>query len=395
MGTTPEPVSGSAPAEGDGRGQRLTERVLARWRLSGWSGGMADHSIGLIRAAHGPLFRFALLVAFALMVAGTTVEVDLLGTVAPGPLWEPIAAVLGVAICLLATRPSLRAWLGPGVLWATFVGAWAVSRHAGRSATPGLHLLAPLFLLVALGVFLAPSKRLGHAVVGVGALVPLVMGALGWGAPITVGLLPLFLGGLGLFLVIVYLLDGLHGALALYADEVEDAQRMDALTGVMGRRTFLDFAQLRLSEARLYDLSVSLIYLDVDHFKRINDEHGHKAGDRVLSAVGQALREVAGERLIAGRLGGEEFALLLAGEANEARGWAEAARSKINELAGVTASAGVATGTDLDDLLRRADAALYRAKRTGRDRLVSDVPLPVPAVPMGRPTPQSVTPDED
>ncbi|MCB9525260.1 MAG: GGDEF domain-containing protein [Myxococcales bacterium] len=373
----------------------MTERVLARWKPGGWSGGMAGHSVGLIQAAHGPLFRFALLVAFTLMVAGTTLEVDVLGTVGPGPLWEPIAAVVGVALCLLATRPGLRRWLGPGVLWATFVGAWAVSRHAERSATPGLHLLAPLFLLLALGVFLAPTRRLGQAVIGVGAVVPLALGLLGWGAPITVGLLPLFVGGLALFMLVVYLLDGLHGALALYADEVDEAQRMDALTGVMARRTFLDFAQLRLSEARLYDLTVSLIYLDVDHFKKINDEHGHKAGDRVLKAVGQALREVAGERLIAGRLGGEEFALLLAGEANEARGWAEAARAKIKELAGVTASAGVATGTDLDDLLRRADAALYRAKRTGRDRLVSDVPLPVPAVPLGRPTPRSVTPEED
>ncbi len=358
--------------------ERIAQRVLSAWGGVGWRGEIDETGRGLIRAAHGPPFRVAVLLGFSLMVVGTILEVDLLSTVAPGPLWEPVVAVLGAAVGLLASGPRTRRWLGPAVLWATAVGAWAISRHAARALNPDLHLLVPLLLLAAFGVFLAPTRRLGQGALLICLALPAVMGWLGWGAPLTLGVLPLLGGGAIAFAFLTELIDGLHGALASYAEEVDQLARFDMLTGVLARRPFLDLAQLRLMEAKAYALNVSLIYVDIDHFKRVNDTQGHEAGDAVLAAVGEALREVAGEQLLVGRLGGEEFALLLLGEPNEARGWAEAVRQQVAQATTVTVSAGVATGTVLDDLLRRADAALYRAKQTGRNRVVSDVPLAIP-----------------
>jgi diguanylate cyclase (GGDEF)-like protein len=170
----------------------------------------------------------------------------------------------------------------------------------------------------------------------------------------------------------------------VFLDVIEELQRAlerqaitDALTGAYNRR-HLD-AEMRRMEKIRGATEPALLMIDVDHFKRINDTHGHAAGDEVLRRVAAEIvaRKRAEDLLF--RTGGEEFMLLLpATDAAQAVTLAEALRERIaysDLLAGeqVTASIGVAghaTGESLTELARRADAALYEAKRQGRNRVV-------------------------
>ena len=156
----------------------------------------------------------------------------------------------------------------------------------------------------------------------------------------------------------------------------------DALTGVSSRRHIMQLAEEMLGDRRREAQPLSLAILDLDHFKAINDTHGHHVGDEVLSAfcqhVGQQIR--ASHRL--GRLGGEEFLLLMPGTPlADAEVVLERVHSTLKPCAevGYTFSAGVAqagVGEPLAAVIKRADGALYEAKRTGRDcSVTSPAPL--------------------
>lgn len=148
----------------------------------------------------------------------------------------------------------------------------------------------------------------------------------------------------------------------------------DPLTGVLNRRGGLDAARAKL--AREGSGPVALAFLDVDHFKQFNDRHGHAVGDELLSGLGQVLLGRAGEDDVAMRLGGEEFACLmpgadLAAARRHAERIAKTYRDRYRAYAS-TLSVGIAMrrpGETLESLLSRADAALYEAKRAGRDRV--------------------------
>jgi len=153
----------------------------------------------------------------------------------------------------------------------------------------------------------------------------------------------------------------------------------DPLSGLFNRRGFEEQSTEVLDHCARLGLPASLILADLDHFKSINDTHGHEAGDRVIMDFARRLREAAGTRAIAGRLGGEEFAVLLPlTDLAGARLLAEALRTAFAAAtieglpAGTrtTASFGVAARSGdepLVPLLRRADDALYKAKQSGRD----------------------------
>lgn len=149
----------------------------------------------------------------------------------------------------------------------------------------------------------------------------------------------------------------------------------DGLTGLPNRRHFLEEAQAALAAARERGGGVSLVMLDLDHFKAVNDTHGHQAGDAVLRAVAGCLREALRGPDRVGRLGGEEFGVLLPDcDLDAASRVASRLRRAVAGLGpagrGVTASLGVAAGNeDVDNLLARADACLYAAKAAGRDRV--------------------------
>ena len=173
--------------------------------------------------------------------------------------------------------------------------------------------------------------------------------------------------------------------LAIARDRAEHLARIDALTGMCNRRAFYEQGETLLRQARRYGKPLSLIMLDIDHFKSVNDSRGHAAGDATLQAVALAIQETPRETDVAGRVGGEEFALLLPETTlADATRLAERLRSRIAEKLSVahgdgeirvTASFGVAefdsTTESLDVLVARADALLYRAKESGRNRVVA------------------------
>jgi diguanylate cyclase (GGDEF)-like protein len=171
---------------------------------------------------------------------------------------------------------------------------------------------------------------------------------------------------------------------ANYHEELIDLAIYDSLTGFYNRRRF----QALLEEEMVAPnaaASLSLLLIDVDHFKQVNDRYGHLAGDQVLGAVAQVIRERAPADAPIGRLGGEEFALLLRGKPpQESVALAEVLRASVSarsietrdQRLTVTISVGVAQfgvdGSNPAELLRRADERMYRAKQEGRNRVCAD-----------------------
>ena len=168
----------------------------------------------------------------------------------------------------------------------------------------------------------------------------------------------------------------------LVRDVLADAfarSETDMLSGLLNRGGFEIHAAAAMQEADRLGVPVSLVISDLDHFKSVNDNFGHAAGDRVIVTFAGFLRSAMTEHQIAGRIGGEEFAILLPGtNLVAARLFAEGARSAFASLAvdgmpatkRLTASFGVAElarGENIADLMARADKALYLAKDSGRD----------------------------
>ena len=152
----------------------------------------------------------------------------------------------------------------------------------------------------------------------------------------------------------------------------------DALTGVGNHRHLDETLAAETVRAQRYTAPLSLVMLDIDHFKRVNDTWGHEAGDRVLQEVGKQLRSLLRQTDTASRMGGEEFVVLMPATAlKEAFAGAERIRRALEQrvienLPPVTASFGVASllpGESGPALLARADGALYSAKREGRNRV--------------------------
>ncbi len=175
-----------------------------------------------------------------------------------------------------------------------------------------------------------------------------------------------------------------HAAIALsnarLVARLERQASQDPLTGLANQRAFYRNCATEFSRAQRAGSEVSIVMLDLDDFKAINDVHGHPYGDQVLLGVADALRTSIRRHDTVARMGGEEFAILLPGaNADAARDIADRARDAIARVsvvhAPVSCSAGVATASPVDaspaHLLELADRALYEAKRLGRDRTVA------------------------
>ncbi|ODU41454.1 MAG: hypothetical protein ABS96_31790 [Lysobacteraceae bacterium SCN 69-123] len=169
-------------------------------------------------------------------------------------------------------------------------------------------------------------------------------------------------------------------------DEMRALAQSDPLTGLGNRRTALARLQDEVDRRRALGTEFGLVYVDIDHFKQINDGFGHASGDRVLGGVAQLLRQLVRASDVVARLGGDEFVLILVGadEATSLR-LAERVRERIELLPLVgsgpeaplscTASIGVVSSArypeaGAEELLRRADEAMYAAKKGGRNRVV-------------------------
>jgi diguanylate cyclase (GGDEF)-like protein len=194
--------------------------------------------------------------------------------------------------------------------------------------------------------------------------------------------------GLGAFVLTGVAVGAGHTAQARHARRIASLSLTDRLTGVHNYSFFADALPRECQRAERYGLSLSLVILDLDRFKAFNDRWGHDAGNRLLAAVGEVIRASSRASDIAARFGGEEFALIVPGPAEEAMEAAERIRVAVAGIsilvagggsAGTTISAGVAdfvNGT-VDDgtrLLDQADKALYHSKASGRDRVTRFAP---------------------
>jgi len=171
----------------------------------------------------------------------------------------------------------------------------------------------------------------------------------------------------------------LEGELRAARHNIEVLARTDSLTGLWNRRHFEDTVEIEIERARRYGTPLSLLTLDADHFKRINDSHGHHVGDDVLRKIAQLLGQQIRRSDLLCRWGGEEFMVLVPEtDGDRAATMAEKIRQRVaaHEFEGVgrvTVSIGVGQagrGETADAWLRRVDAALYQAKQRGRNRVV-------------------------
>jgi diguanylate cyclase (GGDEF)-like protein len=233
-------------------------------------------------------------------------------------------------------------------------------RVAARAAQSGLLSLSLLNLVFLIGIFGTLTGMPPFDVARLGGL--------------TILLMPGIVTGIGLFTIIL-----------LAADLADQARRLaatDMLTGLLNRRGFVEAGRALIASSRRHDRSAAVVMIDVDRFKQVNDRFGHPAGDRVLCRICGTIAAGISRRDIFARIGGEEFALIMADvDLAAAECAAEVLRSavaameiELSEPLRVTASFGVAElregDRDLADVMKRADEALYRAKASGRDRVV-------------------------
>jgi diguanylate cyclase (GGDEF)-like protein len=295
------------------------------------------------------------------------------------------AALAGVAIWLVAmfiprisgdpaARASMMAAIGIVYTLATAVELW-------RTRSESLPSRWPAIVLLVLHALSLPSR------------VPLVAEALGVG-PVNLNLL--------VFITFESMLLAMAGAY-LFGSLVHErlvstfhrAAMVDPLTGAANRRAFLQQGARLLQRAAIEERELSLLLFDIDHFKTINDAHGHTAGDAVLTSFCRVARAQLRPADLFARIGGEEFACLLfdvdaadaSRVAERVRFAFEGAVHTANGLSfGATVSAGIATArgsdADLPALLLTADRALYRAKHAGRNRVVEETADHVPEAPL-------------
>lgn len=186
--------------------------------------------------------------------------------------------------------------------------------------------------------------------------------------------------------------DQLAMARKTIADQQRDIERLreeagtDPLTRIPNRGSLEERLAEEIERAKRYESPMALILVDIDHFKAVNDDHGHLVGDRVLAGVAHVLDDIRRQSDFLARYGGEEFCMILGQtDKEQGRAFAERARSKVQQARfmrdgksiSVTCSLGIAQfrpGTDTpESLLARADMALYKAKSEGRNQVVEEL----------------------
>ncbi|MDN5848170.1 MAG: GGDEF domain-containing protein [Nitrococcus sp.] len=230
---------------------------------------------------------------------------------------------------------------------------------------------------------LAQSLRFNVLALTVIALFPTLLHALGFAAHLNMPVYHMYIWMLyGPIIVIVGLFDVLYWQIYCYRTELEQIANTDELTQLPNRRHFLDASQRLLRLAQRDAQSACVLFIEVDHFKALNELHGHVAGDTVLKEVATLMTPMIRNTDLVARYGGEEFVVYLH-NADKTQGAkiAEGIRQRINAQAGngvsVTVSIGVAANDNgsgyeenIHALIHQADLALYAAKRQGRNRVV-------------------------
>ena len=338
-------------------------------------------------AARGPEHRVAALTLAGLLFVGglmglSNLLVDgVLRDGAPRPIYGT-AMLLGMAAAVpLAVRRRAGRWQTFGlVLLGDLIYLVAVLciEDPVRYASP-LMLLFPAFVAAwFLGPWELGVNMVVTAVLCLLALWPSYDSTAALGIQVVVSAGTLTGGALGVFL--------LRRRLQRLLDETQALSHRDPLTGLFNRRYLIEQAPRVWRQARRDGTRVAAMVLDIDHFKRLNDAHGHAAGDAVLCAVAGSLAATVRPADVLARTGGEELVVLgQVGDPDEARRLAERLRlavagTRTGDGHAVTASIGVSLTRPVDGenpadalwrLVDRADAAMYEAKQQGRDRVAA------------------------
>lgn len=318
------------------------------------------------------LQRYVILAAMVLFgVAGLAFSTSFLDIRSEAPrLGRALArlqalGIVSMVACALFDAHAAAVWLGFGFLalaasLIVLLGAWSLRRRQPAA-----------------GYFLAA------ALCGMGGTLSTTLSTWG-GLPWSEGTFHAIDAGLMVEATLLALALGARMRIQEQARQrAEELARIDPLTGLLNRRAFRELASAAHGTASRRDRPLCALLLDLDHFKTVNDTHGHAAGDAALRAVGGLLRNTARMSDLCARWGGEEFLLLLPETASdEARAFAERLRLAVSDVTlvhdghqiALTASLGVAQrqpGQSLDALIAASDAALYAAKEAGRNRVVS------------------------
>jgi diguanylate cyclase (GGDEF)-like protein len=340
------------------------------------------------------------LVVYELYIFGIGYELPVMKWLAPmaqRPAW--CAALLAIALNIAFSRlflelsrwaPRLDRALGASVWIFTALAVCAVTPIVSRGwwiedvLSILVLLTIPLLITAAVLVWQQGGRRGG---IFLGAWIPALLLVIArvlqlrmqWPLPLWLEFgLPAALAYSNL--VLAFVLAGQTVSLRFERDVAHKLAEHDPLTGVLNRRAILARLRAEFAKARQTEEPLSLLFLDLDHFKHVNDSYGHRAGDQCLRGV---IEPIAGELRqgdALGRYGGEEFLILLPGAgAADAEVVAERIRRRVQEMPmlisgvriGLTVSLGVAAlDEDVavpDDLIERADGALYRSKSGGRN----------------------------
>jgi diguanylate cyclase (GGDEF)-like protein len=334
----------------------------------------------LIGGASGALWRFGQLIAPALPTSLATI----LLFVAVGMIWGGARLFHGRPVHWIGMLFGAAFWLIAGLVPAFVLSA------ASRIVVSSIIVAGYTFLTAA---ELRRERRKSLIRRWPAVFVPMLHGAIFLfpGALATLssdsdGIHSLARGWIAVFAVeiVLYVVGTAFIVLILAKDRTvhlyKTAATTDPLTGVLNRRGFFEAAGIVMGRNRNGMAPVGVLAFDLDHFKSINDRHGHAVGDAVLQLFARVVRETMRVGDVIGRLGGEEFVALLPGTLTDAAAAAERVRAAFaaasivrnGQHIAATVSVGVACGSPLaavDLLITRADAALYRAKTQGRDRV--------------------------
>jgi diguanylate cyclase (GGDEF)-like protein len=309
------------------------------------------------------------------MLAPLTAYVPPVPDSGPGPILALGVIAAAVGALLLAFPGRAPSWsLAPLVALGTVLITASMKLaglHAHGADSAMLYVLVVLYAFYFMPVVAAVME------------LALVGAAYGWlllGALPPDAVLARWLTTMAVLVAAGLLVSRLNARLDGLIEALRASARQDPLTGVLNRRGFDERFALELARSRRTREPLSLLMVDLDHFKRLNDTRGHEAGDQALRRVAMLLSKAARDVDAVGRIGGEEFGVLVPGSSGP-MAWRVAERLR-EQLAReswgwstpVTLSIGVAScpplETDQRELMRAADAALYRAKDLGRDRTV-------------------------
>lgn len=349
----------------------LAQQVeLRTWGLGTWILLLGFAAFGLRPILpEGP----AVFVSNALILAGLTVYAQalyrfVLDRALPRWVWAQFGAALAALMLMLDWSLQARTSVVSFVYVAMLVPSVAVIVRHGWQAEPSLRTVALTMALACAAL----AVRGVHAWIEPGHYGALLQPSLGQGLTFLVCFLAVLGSGFGFVLAGFQRLARRMQALATH----------DGLTGCFNRSATEALIEHALQRGRRERAPVALVLLDIDHFKDVNDRHGHRAGDRVLAGFADAVRSRLRKSDVFGRVGGEEFTLLLPEtDAAGAQRLAEEVREVVQEMrpagAGalrITLSGGIAVAEpgrplSAEELYAQADESLYRAKRLGRNRI--------------------------